>query len=64
MKTLNKKEQMYQAIEKHGANLNAIFNTGLDNITRGSPYFRIESFCSATPFSGKAQYQTNSMFGH
>jgi hypothetical protein len=29
---MNKKERMYQQIEKHGANLNAIFNTGIDNI--------------------------------
>lgn len=29
---MNKKESMYQQIEKHGANLNAIFETGLDNV--------------------------------
>jgi hypothetical protein len=28
-----KKERMYQAIEKHGANLNSIFNTAFDNVT-------------------------------
>lgn len=27
---MNKKERMYQQIENHGANLNAIFETGLD----------------------------------
>ena len=29
---MNKHERMYQQIEKHGADLNAIFNTGLDNV--------------------------------
>jgi len=29
---MNKKERMYQQIENHGANLNAIFETGLDNV--------------------------------
>jgi hypothetical protein len=29
---MNKHERMYQQIERHGANLNAIFNTGIDNI--------------------------------
>jgi hypothetical protein len=29
---MNKHDRMYQQIEKHGANLNAIFNTGIDNI--------------------------------
>jgi hypothetical protein len=29
---MNKKERMYQQIENHGANLNAIFKTGLDNV--------------------------------
>ena len=27
-----RKQEMYQQIEKHGANLNAIFETGLDNV--------------------------------
>ena len=29
---MNKHDRMYGQIENHGANLNAIFNTGLDNI--------------------------------
>ena len=29
---MNKHDRMYQQIEEHGANLNAIFNTGLDSI--------------------------------
>ena len=29
---MTKHNRMYQQIEEHGANLNAIFNTGLDNI--------------------------------
>ena len=29
---MNKHDRMYQQIEKHGANLNSIFNTGIDNI--------------------------------
>ena len=29
---MNKKERMYQQIENHGANLNAIFETGMDNV--------------------------------
>ena len=29
---MTKHERMYEQIEKHGANLNAIFNTDLDNI--------------------------------
>jgi len=29
---MTKHDRMYQQIEEHGANLNAIFNTGLDNI--------------------------------
>jgi hypothetical protein len=39
---MNKKERMYQAIEKHGANLNAIFNTGLDNVVLCKKLFRLE----------------------
>ena len=30
---MNKKERMHKQIEEHGANLNSIFKTGLDNIT-------------------------------
>lgn len=29
---MTKKERMYEQIERHGAKLNAIFNTGIDNI--------------------------------
>lgn len=29
---MNKHDRMYQQIEKHGADLNAIFNTGMDNV--------------------------------
>jgi uncharacterized protein YwqG len=39
---MNKKEKMYQEIERHGANLNAIFNTKLDNITLCKKLRRIE----------------------
>lgn len=31
--TTTQKQTMYQQIEKHGNNLNAIFNTGLDPVT-------------------------------
>ena len=37
------KETMYQAIEKHGANLNAIFNTGIDNVTLCKKLHRLET---------------------
>lgn len=39
---LNKKELMYSQIEKHGANLNSIFNTKFDNITLCKKLLRIE----------------------
>ena len=39
----NKKERMYEAIERHGANLNAIFNTGINNITLCRKLFRLEN---------------------
>ena len=38
----SKKELMYSKIEKHGANLNAIFNTKFDNITLCKKLLRIE----------------------
>ena len=37
-----KKERMYQAIEKHGANLNALFKTKLDNVTLSKKLFSLE----------------------
>ena len=37
------KERMYQQIEQHGANLNRIFNTGLDNVTLCKKLRRLES---------------------
>ena len=39
---MNKKERMYQQIENHGANLNAIFKTGLDNIKLAKKLHRLE----------------------
>ena len=42
----NKKERMHQAIESHGANLNVIFNTGIDNITLCKKLRRIETEAS------------------
>ena len=42
----NKKERMYAAIETHGANLNVIFNTGIDNITLCKKLRRIETKAS------------------
>jgi hypothetical protein len=39
---MNKKDRMYQQIEKHGANLNAIFNTGIDNVKLCKKLFRLE----------------------
>ena len=39
---MNKKEKMYAAIEKHGENLNAIFNTQFDNLTLCRKLFRLE----------------------
>lgn len=37
------KVKMYQDIEQHGANLNAIFNTGIDNIALCKKLRRIEA---------------------
>lgn len=36
------KERMYQQIEEHGANLNRIFNTGIDNVTLCKKLRRLE----------------------
>lgn len=40
--TINKREKMYQRIQEHGENLNAIFNTGIDPIALCKKLFRIE----------------------
>lgn len=40
---MTKKERMYQRIEKHGADLNRIFNTNLDNITLCKRLRRLEA---------------------
>lgn len=40
---MTKKERMYQRIEKHGADLNRIFNTDLDNITLCKRLRRLEA---------------------
>jgi hypothetical protein len=40
---MNKHDRMYQQIEKHGANLNAIFNTGIDNIKLCKKLFQLEN---------------------
>lgn len=40
---MNKKDRMYQAIEKHGAELNTIFNTGIDNISLCKKLLRLEN---------------------
>jgi hypothetical protein len=39
---MNKKQRMYEEIEKHGANLNAIFKTKLDNVALCKALFRLE----------------------
>ena len=39
---MNKKEMMYNKIDKHGNNLNIIFNTNYDNITLCKKLFRLE----------------------
>lgn len=41
MKT--KKQKMYQQIEKHGQQLNDIFNTDYDNVTLCKKLFRLEN---------------------
>lgn len=40
---MNKKERMYQEITKHGANLNAIFKTDLDNVSLAKKLFSLEN---------------------
>jgi len=40
---MNKHEKMYQQIEKHGADLNAIINTGIDNVNLCKKLFRLEN---------------------
>ncbi len=40
---MNKKEQMYQEIEKHGENLNRIFKTSKDNIALCKSLRRLEA---------------------
>lgn len=40
---MNKKERMYKQIKEHGENLNAIFNTGIDNVTLCKKLLRIEN---------------------
>ena len=42
METMTKKEKMYARIEKHGANLNRIFQTKLDNVTLCKKLFTLE----------------------
>lgn len=42
METMTKKERLYKRIEKHGEDLNRIFNTGLDNITLCKKLHRLE----------------------
>ena len=39
---MNKHDKMYQKITKHGEQLNAIFNTGLDPVTLSKKLRRIE----------------------
>lgn len=43
MKTISKKEKMYQQIQQHGENLNAIFNTGLDPVKLCKKLHTLES---------------------
>ncbi len=40
---MNKKQRMYEAIEKHGENLNKLFKTDLDNITLSKKLFSLEA---------------------
>lgn len=42
MKTLSRKDQMYEQIKQHGENLNAIFNTGIEPIALCKKLLRIE----------------------
>lgn len=39
---MNKKERMYKQIKEHGENLNAIFNTGIDNVELCKKLRRLE----------------------
>ena len=39
---MNKKERMYKQIEEHGANLNKIFETGLNNVTLSKKLYSLE----------------------
>jgi hypothetical protein len=48
---MNKKQRMYEEIEKHGANLNAIFKTKLDNIALCKALFRLEHKASQLALS-------------
>lgn len=43
MKTNNKKAMMYERIEKHGKDLNVIFNTGIEPIELCKKLFRLEN---------------------
>ena len=40
---MNKKQRIYQRINKHGENLNKIFNTGIENVTLCKKLFRLEN---------------------
>jgi prolyl-tRNA synthetase len=40
---MNRKEKMYDEIRKHGENLNAIFNTGLDPVALCKKLHRLEN---------------------
>jgi hypothetical protein len=41
--TKTQKIKMYEDIEKHGANLNALFNTGLDNVKLAKKVYSLEN---------------------
>jgi len=40
---MNKKERMYQAIDRHGQRLNNMFSTNLDNVALCKKLFRLEN---------------------
>ena len=40
---MTKRDKMYQEIEKHGNNLNAIFNTGIDTVKLSKKLFSLEN---------------------
>ena len=40
---MNKKQKLYEKIEKHGANLNAIFKTDMNNITIAKRLLTLEN---------------------